>query len=82
MEAFRRAGAESALDGPGGPGETPAYLGRAIAAPASDDNVLRRSASPWKSARSRLSTASPTLTAGNRRRSASEEMMVHAKALE
>jgi hypothetical protein len=46
MEAFRRAGAESALDGPGGPGETPAYLGRAIAAPASDDNVLGRSGEP------------------------------------
>lgn len=43
VEAFRRAGAESALDGPGGPGETTAYLGRAIVALASDPDILGRS---------------------------------------
>lgn len=43
VEAFRRAGAEHALDGPGGPGETPAYLGRAIVALASDASILARS---------------------------------------
>jgi len=43
VEAFRRAGAADALDGPGGPKETPAYLGRAIVALASDDDVLERS---------------------------------------
>ncbi len=42
-EAFRRAGAIAALDGPGGPKETPAYLGRAIVALATDPNVLERS---------------------------------------
>jgi NAD(P)-dependent dehydrogenase (short-subunit alcohol dehydrogenase family) len=36
VEAFRRAGAPDAVDGPGGPKETPAYLGRAIVALASD----------------------------------------------
>ena len=41
--AFRRAGAEAALDGPGGPKETPAYLGRAVVALASDRGVLARS---------------------------------------
>jgi NAD(P)-dependent dehydrogenase (short-subunit alcohol dehydrogenase family) len=43
VEAFRRAGAASALDGPGGPGETTAYLGRAIVALASDDGVIEKS---------------------------------------
>jgi NAD(P)-dependent dehydrogenase (short-subunit alcohol dehydrogenase family) len=42
-EAFRRAGAAAALDGPGGPKETPAYLGRAIVALASDPQVLEKS---------------------------------------
>jgi hypothetical protein len=42
-EAFRRAGAAAALDGPGGPKETPAYLGRAVAALASDGSVLEKS---------------------------------------
>ena len=42
-EAFRRAGAIAALDGPGGPKETPAYLGRAIAALAADPRALERS---------------------------------------
>jgi hypothetical protein len=32
-----------ALEGPGGPGETPAYLGRAVAALTSDRNVLVKS---------------------------------------
>jgi NAD(P)-dependent dehydrogenase (short-subunit alcohol dehydrogenase family) len=43
VEAFRRAGALAALAGPGGPKETPAYLGRAIVALASDAGVLERS---------------------------------------
>jgi NAD(P)-dependent dehydrogenase (short-subunit alcohol dehydrogenase family) len=43
VEAFRRAGALGALDGPGGPKETPAYLGRAIVALASDRQVIDRS---------------------------------------
>lgn len=43
VEAFRRAGAEQALDGPGGPGETPAYLGRAVVALAGDAQVIGRS---------------------------------------
>jgi NAD(P)-dependent dehydrogenase (short-subunit alcohol dehydrogenase family) len=43
VEAFRRAGALAALDGPGGPKETPAYLGRAIAALASDARVMEKS---------------------------------------
>lgn len=42
VEAFRRAGAMSALDGPGGPTETPAYLGRAVVALALDPQVLER----------------------------------------
>ena len=42
-EAFRRAGAAAALDGPGGPKETPAYLGRAVVALASDGSVLQKS---------------------------------------
>ena len=42
-EAFRRAGALEALNGPGGPKETPAYLGRAIVALATDPNVLQKS---------------------------------------
>jgi NAD(P)-dependent dehydrogenase (short-subunit alcohol dehydrogenase family) len=43
VEAFRRAGALAALDGPGGPKETPVYLGRAIAALASDERVMEKS---------------------------------------
>lgn len=43
VEAFRRAGAIAALDGPGGPGETPAYLGRAVAALASDSEIMAKS---------------------------------------
>ena len=42
-EAFRRAGALAALDGPGGPKETPVYLGRAIVALASDPQVFEKS---------------------------------------
>jgi NAD(P)-dependent dehydrogenase (short-subunit alcohol dehydrogenase family) len=42
VEAFRRAGALAALDGPGGPKETPAYLGRAIAALAADERVIEK----------------------------------------
>jgi NAD(P)-dependent dehydrogenase (short-subunit alcohol dehydrogenase family) len=43
VEAFRRAGALDALNGPGGPSETTAYLGRAIVALASDPRILERS---------------------------------------
>jgi NAD(P)-dependent dehydrogenase (short-subunit alcohol dehydrogenase family) len=43
VEAFTRAGAAHALDGPGGPKETPAYLGRAVVALASDANVIAKS---------------------------------------
>jgi NAD(P)-dependent dehydrogenase (short-subunit alcohol dehydrogenase family) len=43
VEAFRRADAMDALSGPGGPKETPAYLGRAIVALASDARVIERS---------------------------------------
>ena len=42
-EAFRRAGAAAALDGPGGPKETTAYIGRAIVALASDPRVSEKS---------------------------------------
>jgi NAD(P)-dependent dehydrogenase (short-subunit alcohol dehydrogenase family) len=42
-EAFRRAGAEAALDGPGGPKETPAYVARAIVALAADARVIEKS---------------------------------------
>jgi len=42
-EAFRRAGAIEALNGPGGPKETTAYLGRAIVALASDPLILEKS---------------------------------------
>jgi hypothetical protein len=42
-EAFRRAGALEALNGPGGPKETTAYLGRAIVALASDPKALEKS---------------------------------------
>jgi NAD(P)-dependent dehydrogenase (short-subunit alcohol dehydrogenase family) len=40
--AFSRAGHGAALDGPGGPRETPAYLGRAIVALASDPRVIEK----------------------------------------
>jgi NAD(P)-dependent dehydrogenase (short-subunit alcohol dehydrogenase family) len=43
VEAFRRAGAADAINGPGGPKETTAYLGRAIVALVSDSEVLKRS---------------------------------------
>jgi NAD(P)-dependent dehydrogenase (short-subunit alcohol dehydrogenase family) len=42
-EAFRRAGAADAVNGPGGPQETPVYLGRAIVALAADREVLEKS---------------------------------------
>ena len=43
VEAFRRAGALEALDGPGGPKETTTYLGRALVALASDERVMEKS---------------------------------------
>ncbi len=43
IEAFTRAGATAALDGPGGPSETPAYVGGAIVALASDTRVIEKS---------------------------------------
>jgi NAD(P)-dependent dehydrogenase (short-subunit alcohol dehydrogenase family) len=43
VEAFRRAGAADALNGPGGPKETPTYVGRAIIALASDPRVIDKS---------------------------------------
>lgn len=43
VEAFRRAGAAHAINGPGGPRETTAYLGRAIVALASDVRVIEKS---------------------------------------
>jgi NAD(P)-dependent dehydrogenase (short-subunit alcohol dehydrogenase family) len=43
VEAFRRAGASEAINGPGGPKETTAYLGRAIVALASDARVMEKS---------------------------------------
>ena len=42
-EAFRRAGAAEALDGPRGPKETPVYLGRAVVALAGDPQVMEKS---------------------------------------
>ena len=43
VEAFRRAGAADALNGPGGPKETTAYIGRAVVALASDARVIEKS---------------------------------------
>ena len=43
VEAFRRAGALDAVNGPRGPKETTAYLGRAIVALASDPRVIEKS---------------------------------------
>ena len=43
VEAFRRAGAEHALNGPGGPGETTTYVGRSIVALAGDAHVVDKS---------------------------------------
>ena len=43
VEAFRRAGAPAAINGPGGPKETTAYIGRAIVALASDERVIEKS---------------------------------------
>jgi NAD(P)-dependent dehydrogenase (short-subunit alcohol dehydrogenase family) len=40
VEAFTRAHAAAALDGPGGPKETPTYLARAIVALASDPRIM------------------------------------------
>jgi hypothetical protein len=40
VEAFRRAGMGDRLDGPGGPSETPAYLGRAVVALATDPRTM------------------------------------------
>jgi NAD(P)-dependent dehydrogenase (short-subunit alcohol dehydrogenase family) len=42
-EAFRRAGAADALNGPGGPKETPTYLARAIVALVADPQILEKS---------------------------------------
>ena len=56
VEAFRRAGAPDAINGPGGPKETTAYLGRAIVALASDTRIWRSQVSSWRSARSLAST--------------------------
>ena len=44
-EAFRRAGMADRLDGPGGPSETPAYLGRAVVALAADPRVIEKTGS-------------------------------------
>jgi NAD(P)-dependent dehydrogenase (short-subunit alcohol dehydrogenase family) len=43
VEAFRRAGAADAINGPGGPKETTAYVGRAIVTLASDPYVIDKS---------------------------------------
>ena len=43
VEAFRRAGLPDAIDGPRGPQETTAYLGRAIVALAKDPQVIDKS---------------------------------------
>jgi NAD(P)-dependent dehydrogenase (short-subunit alcohol dehydrogenase family) len=43
VEAFRRAGAMAAVDGPGGPKETTAYVGRAVVALATDPQVIEKS---------------------------------------
>jgi NAD(P)-dependent dehydrogenase (short-subunit alcohol dehydrogenase family) len=43
MEAFRRAGMPDAINRPGGPTETTAYVGRAIVALASDERVIEKS---------------------------------------
>ena len=43
VEAFRRAGAPDAIDGPRGPQETTTYLGRAVLALASDPQVIDKS---------------------------------------
>ncbi len=43
VEAFRRAGAADEVNGPGGPKETTAYLGRAIVALAADARVIEKS---------------------------------------
>jgi NAD(P)-dependent dehydrogenase (short-subunit alcohol dehydrogenase family) len=43
VEAFHRANAADALNGPGGPKETTTYLGRAVLALAADDRVIEKS---------------------------------------
>jgi NAD(P)-dependent dehydrogenase (short-subunit alcohol dehydrogenase family) len=45
VEAFRRAGMPDRLDGPGGPSETPAYLGRAVVALAADPRAIEKTGS-------------------------------------
>ena len=60
VEAFRRAGAAAALDGPGGPKETTAYLGRAVVALASDGRVIESQVNCSMSARWPESTGSRT----------------------
>ena len=42
VEAFRRAGMGDRLEAPGGPSETPAYLGRAVVALAADPRVIEK----------------------------------------
>ena len=71
VEAFRRAGAAEALQGPGGPKETTVYLGRAIVALASTPGSWKSQVSLSRSARSHESTASPMWTGRSHRRSAS-----------
>jgi NAD(P)-dependent dehydrogenase (short-subunit alcohol dehydrogenase family) len=43
VEAFQKAGAIDAPNGPGGPKETTAYLGRAVVALATDPHVIDKS---------------------------------------
>ena len=43
VEAFRKAGAMDALNGPSGPKETPTYLGRAVVALVADPHVIAKS---------------------------------------
>lgn len=42
VEAFQRAGAVAALDGPGGPKETPVYLARAVVALSRDPRIMEK----------------------------------------
>ena len=75
VEAFRRAGAEEALKGPGGPKETTAYLGRAIVALASDARILEKSGQLVEvGTLARRATASPMSTGRSHRRSASARL--------
>jgi NAD(P)-dependent dehydrogenase (short-subunit alcohol dehydrogenase family) len=45
VEAFGRAGMADRIDGPGGPSETTAYLGRALVALAADPGVIEKTGS-------------------------------------